>query len=100
MRRPLLLAILAVIGGGLIACTALDPYETVPVPPPPGVTDAGPRIGICYDSMISSPPRIQAAAQAACAAGTIAVAADTEYQLDLCPLLLPARATFVCTPKK
>jgi len=43
---------------------------------------------------------VQAAAQQECTANTLAMAVDTDWHLQYCPLLLPARATFICTPKK
>ena len=43
---------------------------------------------------------VQKEAQQECAAGTLAEPADTDWYLQNCPLLLPARATFVCAAKK
>ena len=81
-------AALAVTGCGL-----LDAYPTLPRPPRPGVADAGSRVAICYDTLVSSLDEVQAMAQQECSAGT-------DWYLQHCPLLLPARATFVCAPKK
>jgi hypothetical protein len=85
---------------GLAACSALDPFPTFPQQPVAGVKDAGPRVAICYDLLRSSRETVAETAQAECAGGTRAVRVDTDWKLDYCPLLLPARATFVCTPKK
>jgi hypothetical protein len=57
-------------------------------------------VAICYDTLISSLEQVQAAAQQECTAETVAAPVDTDWYLQFCPLLLPARATFVCAPKK
>jgi hypothetical protein len=43
---------------------------------------------------------VQAEAQRECAAGTLPEPVDTDWYMETCPLLLPSRATFVCTAKK
>lgn len=85
---------------GLAGCSALDPYPTYPQQPQAGAKDAGPRVAICYDGLVSSKDAVQKAAQGECAPDTTAARVDTDWKLDFCPVLLPARATFVCTPKK
>lgn len=85
----------------LTSCSgALQPYPTVPPDARPGETDAGPRVAICYDTFASSLDQVQAAAQQECAPNTQATPVRTDWYLQYCPLLLPARATFVCTPNK
>ena len=84
----------------LAGCSALDPYPTYPRQAETGVNDAGPRVAICYDTLVSTLAEVEKAAQQECAAGTVATPTDTDWLLQYCPLLLPARATFVCTPKK
>jgi hypothetical protein len=84
----------------LVGCSALDPYPVYPRLARTGETDAGPRVAICYDTLISSLDEIERAAQEECAPGTVATYSSTDWYLQFCPLLLPARATFVCTPKK
>ena len=99
MKRLAAMSVAAI--AGLAACSALDPFPTFPQQPAAGVTDAGPRVAICYDVLRSSGEGVEKAAQAECGPGTHAHRVDTDWkQLDYCPLLLPARATFVCTPKK
>jgi hypothetical protein len=98
MRAAAALALAATTG--LAGCSALDPYPTYPQQPPAGVKDAGPRVAICYDPLASSHDTVQKAAQDECAQNTVAARADTDWKLDNCPLLLPGRATFVCTPRK
>ena len=84
----------------LAACSLLEPFATYPQQPVTGVTDAGPRVAICYDVLASSSEGVQKAAQDECGPHAIAARIDTDWKLDYCPLLLPARATFVCKPKK
>ena len=84
----------------LVDCSALDPYPTYPQQPEAGVKDAGPRVAICYDVLASSRETVRKAAQDECGPGTAASRVDTDWKLDYCSLLLPARATFVCKPKK
>ena len=84
----------------LAGCSALQPYATYPRAAPPGEVDAGPRVAICYDTLVSGPDDVQKAAQEECTANTVATYSSTDWHLDYCPLLLPARATFVCSPKK
>ena len=57
-------------------------------------------MAICYDAVVSSRAEVQKAAQDECTPNTLAMRVDTDWKLDYCPLLLPARATFVCAPKK
>jgi hypothetical protein len=83
----------------LAGCTVLDPYSTYPRQPDANTHDAGPRVAVCYDALASSAATVEKAAQAQCAAGDVATRVDTDWLLQYCPLLLPARATFVCTPK-
>ena len=94
-RATLLLA----AAGAFAGCTALDPYPTYPRQPEAGTHDAGPRVAICYDVLASPAAAVERAAQEECAANGVAKRVDTDWLLEYCPLLLPARATFVCTPK-
>ncbi len=98
MRIGALLVLVA--AAGLLGCSALDPYPTYPQPAGSGVSDPGPRVAICYDFVVSSREAVQKAAQQECAPNTIAARVDTDWKLEYCPVLLPARATFVCKPKK
>jgi len=99
VRVPAALVLAAT--AGLAACSALDPYSTYPQQPTAGTKDPGPRVAICYDMLASSKDTVQKAAQDECGPNTLPSRVDTDWkQLDYCPLLLPARATFVCRPKK
>jgi hypothetical protein len=80
-------------------CGALEPYPTVPRPIQPG-QPAGQRVAICYNTMQSTLAQVQTEAQQECAANTVAAPVDTDWYMQSCPLLLPSRATFVCTAKK
>ncbi len=90
----------AVLASALGGCSALDPYATFPRAAEAGVTDPGPRVAICYDRLVSTLAEVQRAAQQECAANTVATPVDTDWLLEYCPLLVPARATFVCAPQK
>ena len=103
MRRTMLGAALTLAGAAaLTACGALDPYPTYPlVASSPG---AGSRhhVAICYNSLSTTLPAVRAAAQQECAADnprSVAEPVDTDWYLQNCPLLLPARATFVCAKR-
>jgi hypothetical protein len=97
IRHPVLLLLIAaaVLGG----CSALDPYATVARIAHPG-QPTGQRVGICYNTLRTPLPQVQAEAQRECAADTTAQQVETDWYLDMCPLLVPARATFVCVAKK
>ena len=89
-----------VLLASLAGCSALDPYATYPRAARPGEDAALTRVAICYDTFVSSLDQVQAAAQQECASDTVATYSGTDWYLQNCPLLLPARATYMCTPKK
>jgi hypothetical protein len=82
----------------LTSCSALDPYPIFPADARPGEVDPGPRVAICYDTLVSTLDQVQAAAQQECVANTLAKPVRTDWYMQYCPLLLPARATFTCSP--
>ena len=84
----------------LTGCSAFEPYATYPRAARPGEDTSLTRVAICYDTFVSSLDQVQAAAQQECAADTVATYSSTDWYLQFCPLLLPARATYMCTPKK
>jgi hypothetical protein len=88
--------LLAVLAG----CSELEPYATDPQSPRPGEDTALTRVAVCYDTLVSSLEQVQAAAQQECAADTVASYSSTDWYLQYCPLLLPARATYMCAPKR
>jgi hypothetical protein len=57
-------------------------------------------VAICYDTLVSTLDEVQVAAQQECPSDTTATPFDTDWHLQYCPLLLPARATFFCAAKK
>ena len=81
-------------------CSALEPYATYPRAARPGEDAALTRVAICYDTIVSSLDQVQTAAQKECATDTVATYSSTDWYLQYCPLLLPARTTYMCTPKK
>jgi hypothetical protein len=91
-------AALLLLGAATLAgCSALDPYPAAPRAAQPGAAP-GPRVAICYNRLATTLAEVQTQAQAECSANTVAVPVDTDWYLQACPLLLPARATFVCAP--
>ena len=94
MRRRIVAALLAV---ALTGCGALDPYPTAPGPAPPGASSA--RVAICYNGIETSLADVRQQAQRQCPAGTTAEPEQTDFHLQTCPLLLPARANFTCAKK-
>jgi len=95
MSRTAALLLIATLAG----CDALDPFPTAPRTAQPGAP-AAPRVAICYNRLATSLAEVLAEAQAECSANTVAAPVDTDWYLQNCPLLLPARATFVCMAKK
>ena len=95
LRVAFLLIAAAALGG----CGSLGPYATLPQTAAPG-QPAGQRVGICYNTLRSSPAQVQAEAQRECPADTAAQPVDSDWYMQYCPLLLPARASFVCVAKK
>jgi len=91
----------ALIAGAAMvaACSALDPFPTTPRAPPKGGAEP-PRVAICYNTLSTTLAEVHKSAQQECPVGTLAEPADTDWHLQNCPLLLPARATFVCAKPK
>ena len=83
----------------LAACGALDPYPASPPAAQPGAP-AGARVAICYNALTTALAAVQVEAQQECGPHTLARPEETDWYLEHCPLLLPARATFVCRATK
>lgn len=98
MRGGRLLVAAAALAG-LAGCSMVEPYPTQPSDAKKD-QPAGDRVAICYDRLATSPVDAQKNAQSLCAPATTAKLVDIDHHLDYCPLLLPARATFVCVPQK
>ena len=97
-----LLATALAVTVGLAGCTALDPFPSYPHPAKP----AGPgrpapaaRVAVCYNGLATSRAAARAQAQQQCPKDTVATPVATDYWLQYCPLLLPARTTFACRPR-
>jgi len=84
----------------LTGCSALDPYSTLPASAYPGEVEQGTRVAVCYDTLVSSLDEVRAVAQQECTPDTVAIPVRTDWYMQYCPLLLPARATFACSTKK
>jgi hypothetical protein len=97
-RAAVALALAACISAAS-GCGALDPYPTAPRAAQPG-QPPGDRVAICYNTMRTELAAVQAEARQECGATAVAEQIDTDWYLQYCPLLLPTRATFVCTPKQ
>ena len=98
-RRAAVLLGAASLAGSLAGCGSFSPYATAPRAATPE-QPAGTRVAICYNGFKTEDAAVQDAGQKECPAGTKAERVDTDYLLQYCPLLLPARATFVCVPEK
>lgn len=96
------LRFLVVLAAGLACgCSALTPFPSVPISPAAGVKDPRQQVGICFNALKTSPEELQQTAQAECLGNSVAErVGGTDYWLDVCPLAVPGRATFACTPKK
>jgi hypothetical protein len=87
------------------ACAALlggcgsfvAPFEGIPHAPPAGVTEAGPRVAVCYNAMFTTAQDVRRVAEEACGPDTIPQPAGQEMRL-MCPLMTPVRANFICKP--
>ena len=90
-----LLALAALLAG----CSALDPFPAPPRAAEPGAPP-GPRVAICYNTLATTLAEVQAQAQRESPDAAVAEPVDTDWYLQNCPLLLPARATFVCRAKR
>jgi hypothetical protein len=96
--RPaiLLLVTLASCEGGV-----LPPYETIPPPLSRAEKkETGdkplPRVAVCYNRFTTSAEAVLALAKASCDPGTTPKPVRRDFSLNNCPILEPARATFVC----
>jgi hypothetical protein len=95
--RPTTAALTLLAAAALAGCGALDPFATVPAVAGAGEPQ-GSRVAICYNAWKTETSAVQAEAQRECPAGTAAQAVGTGWHLQYCPVLLPVRASFVCTP--
>ena len=96
------LRLLVVLAAGLACgCNALTPFPTYPTAAATGVADPRQRVAICFNPLKTSSQQVQQAAQTECLGKTVAEqVTGNDYWLDFCPLAVPDRVTFACTPKK
>ena len=92
-------ALLLFGAAALAGCNLLDPFPTTARGAQPG-QPAGERVAVCYNTMTTTLPEVLGQAQRECPANTTAEPVDTDWYLQTCPVLLPARASFVCVPKR
>jgi hypothetical protein len=91
-RRALTLALMLLLGG----CGSLAPFESAPPRTlPAGVT--GTAVGVCYSRLATTAEAVRAIAAQACSTGAPPRLVDTSWDLNVCPVLTPARAVFVCS---
>jgi hypothetical protein len=90
----------SLIAAALAGCSSLTPFVTGPPALAPGEKDPGKRVSICYSSLKTSAEKIREMAQAQCPAASLAEPFDTDLRMDNCPVMTPARATFLCKPVK
>jgi hypothetical protein len=95
----LLAGTVLLLGASLGGCSLLDPFPTTARGAQTG-QPAGERVGICYNTLNTTLAQVRDQAQQQCAAGATAEPVDTDWYLQTCPLLLPARASFVCVARK
>jgi hypothetical protein len=92
--------VLAAAALALAGCSSLAPFATTPHAAKAGARETGPRVAVCSDGLVSSRAEVRAAAQQQCPAHTVATLAATDWWLQHCPILVPARSTFRCVPAK
>ena len=96
--RPTRPARALAVAAALAGCSAFEPYPTVPAPAPPA--DPGTRVAICFNELHTPAAAVRDAAQRECPPNTAAELRETDHYMQVCPVLLPGRATFVCVPRR
>ena len=97
MTRLIRAVVLLSLLPSLAQCNGwLPPYETVPTALPKGVASGGTRIGVCYNALTTTGEEVRAIAAQGCDPGRVPRPVKRDISLESCPLLQPARATFVC----
>jgi hypothetical protein len=94
-RAAVLALLLAASAAG---CSSLAPFPAPPLAADPKVKETGLSVAICYNKFETPPDKLLEMAQADCFEGAVAEQVDTDYRLDVCPVLTPGRATFLCKP--
>jgi hypothetical protein len=91
-------ALLLASATALAGCGALQPFATAPATARPGQPE-GARVAICYNAVVTPLAAVAAEAQQECGPAMAAVPVETDWYLQHCPVLLPARASFRCAPR-
>jgi hypothetical protein len=89
-----------VVAAALAGCSGFTPFSTAPPSLQPWQSSPGQRVSICYNTLKTTPEKLQEMAQAECLGEGVAQLLDTDYRLDNCPLMTPGRATFLCKAQK
>jgi hypothetical protein len=97
MRWRLGVPLLAVVAAG---CSGFTPFPTAPPLLGFGEKNPGTRVAICYNGLKSTPEEIQRLGQGECPSHSLAERIGTDYRMDDCPAMTPARATFLCKTTK
>jgi hypothetical protein len=87
------LIVLALVGCGSV----FEPYDAIPRPLPRGASEAGDRVGVCYNAAFTTAERVREIAVESCGPGATPTLLGQDMRLG-CPVLTPVRATFFCTP--
>jgi len=92
---PLLVAAMA-------GCSGFTPFPVAPRGIEPGEKNPGTRVAVCYNGLKTTPEEVQKLGLEQCRedGDTSAELIGTDYRLDNCPLMTPARATFLCKTAK
>ena len=88
-----------------VAIAGCSGFTPCPVPPrglEAGEKNPGTRVAICYNGLKTTPEDVQKLGLEECRnnGGTTVAPLGTDYSIDNCPLMTPARATFLCTTTK
>jgi hypothetical protein len=98
IRRYCLILLLGAVAG----CSGFTPFPVAPRGLAYGEKDPGPRVAVCYNGLKTPPEQVQKLAQEQCQGqgNTVAERYDTDYRMEDCPVMTPARATFLCKAAK
>jgi hypothetical protein len=93
---------LLVLVAATAGCSGFTPFPVAPRGLELGEKNPGTRVAICYNGLKNEPEQVQNLALEQCRSegGTAVERISTDYRMDDCPLVTPARATFVCKTVK
>jgi hypothetical protein len=98
IRWYCLLLLVAAMAG----CSGFTPFPVGPRGLELGEKSPGTRVAVCYNGLKTTPEEVQKLGLEQCQENgdTTAELLSTDYRLDNCPLMTPARATFLCKKAK